>query len=106
MPESRMGSSPYLAVNFIQGSQNILYKRSLDGPLCWGLCGGFLAELAGVGVEVDITPQAARKFPRVHCPVDAVDCAVQLRKRQQGEGPARLTCPKGNISFDGIHLQQ
>ena len=72
----RRADSPYLAVYLIQGSQNILYKGSLRRALC----GGLLAELAGVRVEVDITPQAAGKLPGVHGPVDAVDCAVQLGK--------------------------
>lgn len=81
---SKVGSSPHLAVYLVQRSQDVLYK----GPLGGALCRGFLAELAGVGMEVDIAPQAPRKLPGVHGPVDAIDCAIQLGKRQQGERPA------------------
>lgn len=73
---STAGSSWYLAVYLIQRSQDILYKGPLKGALCWG----FLAELAGVGVEVDIAPQATGKLPGVHGPIDAIDCAIQLGK--------------------------
>ena len=73
---SKVGSSPYLAVYLIQRSQNILYKSPLRGALCRG----FLAELAGVGVEVDVAPEAAGKLPGVHGPIDAIDCAIQLGK--------------------------
>lgn len=87
-----------LGVDLIQGLQDELNKAALAAAL-----GRLLAEGAGLCMIVQVAPEAACEFGRIH--VHAVHIAVQLAEGVQREGPARLRAAEAHIPPCWAHLR-